>query len=361
MALSAARFTRATDRLAQCALFYREIVGLAELFAFTDHAGYSGYVFGLPGAATQLELVHRDGAPPAPAPDAEHAVVLYARGGFEGLRKRLADHAIAEVVPDNPYWVAAGAFAVLDPDGWMLIVVPAAASPVGIEEFTGDRAQIAFSFRLAEDSEQALAGYLGRGRVWVARTADGRVVGHIQAAPLPQPAATGTGTAQEAEPEAAEATATEATTAAEDAPEDGGVTAAATATATAAEAKAATATATEAAPADGAATAADSAAVTAAVSVWEIVNTAVAEDFRGAGLGRRLIEQVVAAATAAGVTRLEVATGAADIGNLRFYQRCGFRMSRVVADVFTPEAGYPEGLEVEGIPLRDQVWFTRML
>jgi hypothetical protein len=52
-----------------------------------------------------------------------------------------------------------------------------------------------------------------------------------------------------------------------------------------------------------------------------------------------------------------LATATADLGNLRFYQRCGFRMTRVVHDAFGPEQGYPAGLEVDGIPLRDQVWF----
>jgi hypothetical protein len=47
-----------------------------------------------------------------------------------------------------------------------------------------------------------------------------------------------------------------------------------------------------------------------------------------------------------------LATAAADVGNLRFYQRCGFRMTRVVHDLFTPEAGYPPRMEIDGIPLR---------
>jgi GNAT superfamily N-acetyltransferase len=94
---------------------------------------------------------------------------------------------------------------------------------------------------------------------------------------------------------------------------------------------------------------------------WEITNTAVVESQRGRGAGRALLEGVVDAAGAAGVRRLVLATGAADIGNLRFYQRCGFRMTHVVRDVFTPENGYPPGLEVDGIPLLDQVWFERVL
>ncbi|WP_369640694.1 VOC family protein, partial [Nocardia sp. JMUB6875] len=168
VSLAAARFARGTDRLVECAAFYREIVGLTQLFAFEDHAGYSGFVFGLPDARAQVELVRADGAPPPPPADPEHALVLYLRAGFEELRKRLADHGVAEVIPENPYWVAAGAFAVLDPEGWMVIVVPAAPEPVRIEEFSGDRTEIAWSFRLAEDSEQLLAAYIDRGRVWVA-------------------------------------------------------------------------------------------------------------------------------------------------------------------------------------------------
>ena len=95
--------------------------------------------------------------------------------------------------------------------------------------------------------------------------------------------------------------------------------------------------------------------------VWEVTNTAVVQSQRGRGAGRALLERAVDGARAAGVRRLILATGAADVGNLRFYQRCGFRMTHVVRDVFTPENGYPPGLEVDGIPLLDQVWFERVL
>ena len=94
---------------------------------------------------------------------------------------------------------------------------------------------------------------------------------------------------------------------------------------------------------------------------WEVTNTAVVESQRGRGVGRALLERAVDEAREAGAHRLILATGAADVGNLRFYQRCGFRMSRVVQDVFTPVNGYPPGLEVDGIPLLDQVWFERVL
>jgi GNAT superfamily N-acetyltransferase len=150
-----------------------------------------------------------------------------------------------------------------------------------IEEYDGPREDLRWSFRLAEDSEAALAGYLHRGVVWVARGEDGAVVGHLQA-----------------------------TTEGEE---------------------------------------------------WEVVNTAVAEEWRDRGVGRRMLAHAVAEARRAGAIRVVLATAAADIGNLRFYQRCGFRMTRVVPDAFVPATGYPDPIEIDGIPLRDQVWFELAL
>lgn len=91
--------------------------------------------------------------------------------------------------------------------------------------------------------------------------------------------------------------------------------------------------------------------------VREVVNTAVVQAWRGRGVGRRLLDHAVAEARQNGARRLELATAAADVGNLRFYQRCGFRMSRVVRDAFVPATGYPEPIVIDGIPLREQVWF----
>lgn len=91
--------------------------------------------------------------------------------------------------------------------------------------------------------------------------------------------------------------------------------------------------------------------------VWEVTNTAVAESHRGQGIGRVLLLRAVDEARSAGASRMILATATADVGNLRFYQRCGFRMTHVVHDAFGPGEGYPPGLEVDGIPLLDQVWF----
>jgi GNAT superfamily N-acetyltransferase len=82
------------------------------------------------------------------------------------------------------------------------------------------------------------------------------------------------------------------------------------------------------------------------LSDGEILNMAVAEHCRGHGIGRALVT---------------VATATADIGNLRFYQRCGFRLRSIERDVFTPATGYPPDLEADGIPVRDRVWLDLTL
>jgi len=93
----------------------------------------------------------------------------------------------------------------------------------------------------------------------------------------------------------------------------------------------------------------------------ELHSMAVAEDRQGQGVGRALVQRAVAECRAGGMRTLTVATAAADVGNLRFYQRLGFRMLRIERDAFTPGDGYPDGLTVDGIPLRDRVWVTLTL
>ena len=58
-----------------------------------------------------------------------------------------------------------------------------------------------------------------------------------------------------------------------------------------------------------------------------------------------------------GRTRVWVATATANVGNLRFYQRLGFRMTRVERDAFVPATDYATPVDINGIALRDRVWF----
>ena len=91
----------------------------------------------------------------------------------------------------------------------------------------------------------------------------------------------------------------------------------------------------------------------------EIKNMAVHAELQGRGVGALLVRAAVELLTAESVTSLAVATAAADVGNLRFYQRQGFRMRSVERNAFGPTTGYPPGIAVDGIPLRDRVWLDR--
>jgi len=88
----------------------------------------------------------------------------------------------------------------------------------------------------------------------------------------------------------------------------------------------------------------------------EIKNMAVRVDHQGRGFGRRLVQAALTLLAAEEMALVRVATAAADIDNLRFYQRQGFRMRSVERDAFTEASGYPPNSEVAGIMLRDRVW-----
>src|SRR3954464_10010942 len=97
-------------------------------------------------------------------------------------------------------------------------------------------------------------------------------------------------------------------------------------------------------------------------------SVAVVEPRQRQGFGRALVERAISecvptACAHDGMRTLTVATAAADTGNLRFYQRLGFRMVRIERDAFTTSDGYPDGLAIDGIPLRDRdrVWLTLAL
>jgi len=91
----------------------------------------------------------------------------------------------------------------------------------------------------------------------------------------------------------------------------------------------------------------------------EIKNMAVLEALQGRGIGARLVHAALADMAAASIRTAVVATATADIGNLRFYQRQGFRFRSAERDAFTTAQGYPPGLLIDGIPLRDRIWLDR--
>jgi ribosomal protein S18 acetylase RimI-like enzyme len=93
----------------------------------------------------------------------------------------------------------------------------------------------------------------------------------------------------------------------------------------------------------------------------ELKSMAVAEHSQQQGVGRALVERATAECRDEGARTMLVGTAAAGVGDLRFYQRLGFRMLGIERDAFTSADGYPDGLTVDGIPLRDRVWLTLAL
>jgi GNAT superfamily N-acetyltransferase len=91
----------------------------------------------------------------------------------------------------------------------------------------------------------------------------------------------------------------------------------------------------------------------------ELKAVAVAPEWQGRGVGQRLMTLVLGELRAAGVRRVIVGTASCGIGQLAFYQKAGFRLWKVERDFFTPERGYPPGIEENGIPLRDMVWMEQ--
>jgi ribosomal protein S18 acetylase RimI-like enzyme len=93
----------------------------------------------------------------------------------------------------------------------------------------------------------------------------------------------------------------------------------------------------------------------------ELKAVAVTPDRHNQGLGKHLLSLVLADLGNRGIRRVVVGTGNSGIGQLAFYQKLGFRLARIERDFFSPERGYPDDIEENGIPLRDMVWMDRNL
>jgi GNAT superfamily N-acetyltransferase len=86
----------------------------------------------------------------------------------------------------------------------------------------------------------------------------------------------------------------------------------------------------------------------------EIVELAVAAARHGEGIGRAVVAWLLDEARRRGKRAMEVGTSNASIGNIAFYQKCGFRMHRVRHDYFW----YHRAPVVEnGILVRDLLVF----
>jgi GNAT superfamily N-acetyltransferase len=301
LAPGALRWARASNRYHETVAFYRDLVGLPVVGEFTSSYGEDGTIFGLPDTTVQMEIVRaHPGNVPIMSTD---QLVLYLedQDALASASRQLLD---AGLIPDpgqHAYWKANGAITFLDPDGRGLVLAP---------------------------------WVYGRVPDPVDRSAD-RVNADSTGRPVPVVRIDSYGgdraglrpLFEEAEDSPAQL----------DAYLDEGMVLVAR-------------------------LGDDIVGHLQLVDAHkegevELKNMAVAEAMRGTGIGRRLVEHAVAASRAGGHARLTVATAAADVGNLRFYQRCGFRFSSIEPDAFGADTGYADDLVIDGIPLRDRVWF----
>jgi hypothetical protein len=107
--------------------FYKEGLGLQELFRFEDHADYSGVMLGLPGAEYHLEFTSHAAGSQGAAPTRDNLLVFYLGSEAETqvVAERLRALGHPPVEAENPYWPANGGITIEDPDGWRIVLMPA--------------------------------------------------------------------------------------------------------------------------------------------------------------------------------------------------------------------------------------------
>ncbi len=85
----------------------------------------------------------------------------------------------------------------------------------------------------------------------------------------------------------------------------------------------------------------------------EIKNIALASSERGKGYGKELLKHALSEAQRLNYETVVLGTGNSSIGQLAFYQKCGFRIVSVDRDFFVRH--YPEPIFENGIQCRDMI------
>ncbi|MDR4937043.1 GNAT family N-acetyltransferase [Rossellomorea marisflavi] len=93
-------------------------------------------------------------------------------------------------------------------------------------------------------------------------------------------------------------------------------------------------------------------------TIIEIKNMAVVASFRGQGIGRQMTESIEKKVRNSGYRTILVGTSNSSIGNLMFYQKCGFRFEAIKKDFFLD---YPEPFYENGIRGLDMVMLKKEL
>jgi GNAT superfamily N-acetyltransferase len=289
----ALRWVRSSSNYDSTIAFYRDLVGLPIVGSFSDSFGEDGTIFGLPDTGTQMEVVR--GSAPRRQPDRFDQVVFYLPGSA-AVRTATETLRKAGQLPyhaPQPYWEANGAVMYLDPDGRGVVFAP-------------------WVYGREPDPVDGPLSRVTAGTVRVEPYSGARE--HLR--PL----------FELAEDSAAQL--------------DSYLGSGRVLVARSGDALVGHLQLVEIDHS----------------SEIELKNMAVREDLQGRGIGGQLVRAAIELVAGEAGSSVLVATAAADIGNLRFYQRQGFRMRSIERDAFTAETGYAAGIVIDGIALRDRVW-----
>jgi GNAT superfamily N-acetyltransferase len=289
----ALRWVRSSSNYDSTIAFYRDLVGLPIVGSFSDSFGEDGTIFGLPDTGTQIEIVRSSA--PRRQPDRFDQVVFYLPGS-DAVRRATEPLRKRGMLPyhsPHPYWEANGAVTYLDPDGRGVVYAP-------------------WVYGRDPDPVEGPSSTVPAGAVrvepYVGPREDLRPLFELaedSAAQLDSYLGSGRVlVARSGDAVVGHLQLVESDRSGE----------------------------------------------------IELKNMAVREDLQGRGIGSRLVRAALELVAGEAASSVLVATAAADIGNLRFYQRQGFRMRSIERDAFTAETGYPADIDIDGIALRDRVW-----
>ncbi len=87
--------------------------------------------------------------------------------------------------------------------------------------------------------------------------------------------------------------------------------------------------------------------------LWELKNIAVAPEWQGKGVGRKLLACAIQKAKAMGAAKLEVGTGNSSVRALVFYEKAGFIKVRTAKNFFM--LNYDKPIYEDGIQCTDMI------
>ena len=121
------RVARPTDDLPALRRFYCDGLGLAQLYAFDEHDGFSGLMLGHPQAPYHLEFTHQPGHRVGRAPTPDNLLVFYLpeAAEWQAAVQRMEAAGFAPIPAYNPYWDERGR-TYEDPDGYRVVLQQAA-------------------------------------------------------------------------------------------------------------------------------------------------------------------------------------------------------------------------------------------